>query len=194
MMIRGFFSRLIVLVFVLIVFDGLTEWSAASQTVATIDSQETDQLFRDMRVLKIPRILPPVDIELIDLNDRKVRISDFKGKIVFLNFWTTWCTPCKIEMPAMEKLNAKLKDKDFAMVAVDLEEPVSRVKDFVKRYKLSFTILLDSKGEVGRLFGIRSIPTTYILDMDGGIIGMVLGPREWDSKESIALFEHLMNR
>ena len=80
------------------------------------------------------------------------------------------------------------------MVAVDLEEPVSRVKDFAKRYKLTFTILLDSKGEAGRLFGISSIPTTYILDMDGGIIGMVLGPREWDRKESIALFEHLMNR
>ena len=193
-MIRGFFSSLIVLVLVLIVFDGLTERSAASQTVSTIDSQETDQLFRDLGVLKIPRILPPVDFELMDLNNKKVRISDYKGKIVFLNFWTTWCPPCKIEMPAMEKLNAKLKDKDFAMVAVDLEEPVSRVKDFAKRYKLSFTILLDSKGEVGRLFGIRSIPTTYILDMDGGIIGMVLGPREWDSKESIALFEHLMNR
>ena len=70
MMIRGFFSSLIVFVLVLIVFDGLTERSAASQTVSTIDSQETDQLFRDLGVLKIPRILPPVDFELMDLNNR----------------------------------------------------------------------------------------------------------------------------
>ena len=194
MMARGFFSRRIVFVLAAIILGGMMERSSASRADAISDSQETDRLFRDMAVLNIPRILPPVDIELPDLNDRKLRLSDLKGKIVFLNFWATWCPSCKIEMPSMEKLHARLKGKNFAMVAVDLQEPASRVKAFVKRYKLSFTILLDSKGEVGSLFGVRSIPTTYILDTDGGIIGMVLGPREWDGKESIALFEHLINR
>ena len=94
----------------------------------------------------------------------------------------------------MEKLHNKLKHKDFTVVVVDLEEPASQVKKFVEKYKLTFTILLDSKGKFARQFGIRFIPTTYILDLDGGIIGMVVGPREWDSKKSIAFFEHLMNR
>ena len=147
-----------------------------------------------MGVLKIPRILPPVDVRLKYLNGGEIHLSDYKGKIVFLNFWTTWCPPCRIEMPSMEKLHSQLQHKDFAMVGINLQESVSRVKAFVKEFKLTFTILLDTGGEVGRWFGIRSLPTTYILDKDGGIIGTALGPREWDSKKSTALFEHLINR
>jgi hypothetical protein len=91
-------------------------------------------------------------------------------------------------------LHGKLKGKDFAMIAIDLQEPLSRVKTFLKKYPVTFTILLDTKGEIARQFGIRAIPTTYILDKNGGIIGKALGSRHWDSKESITLFEHLMNR
>ena len=160
---------------------------------ARTNNQETDRLYKDMGVLKIPRILIPDDIQLTDLNGRSVRLSDFKGKIVFLNFWTTWCPTCRFEMPSMQKLYAKLKDDDFAIVGIDLQEPISRVKAFVEEFKLTFTILLDSNGDAGRLFGIRSIPTTFILDKDGGIIGKALGPREWNSNKSIAFFEHLMN-
>jgi hypothetical protein len=97
-------------------------------------------------------------------------------------------------MPSMEKLHRKFKGKDFAMIAIDLQEPVSRVKTFLKKYQLTFTILLDTKGKIARQFGIRAVPTTYILDRNGGIIGKALGSRHWDSKESITLFEHLMNR
>ena len=158
-----------------------------------ISNKKIDRLYRDLGVIKLPRITPPVEFKLKDIHGKWVRLSDFRGKVVFLNFWTTWCPPCKIEMPSMEKLHARLKDKDFAMVAVDLQEPVSRVKDFVKRYKLSFTVLLDSKGEVGRRFGIQSIPTTFILDGKGGIIGKAFGPREWDGRKSMDFFEHLMS-
>jgi thiol-disulfide isomerase/thioredoxin len=127
------------------------------------------------------------------MNGRNVSLSDFRGKIVFLNFWTTWCPTCRIEMPSMEKLHRKLKDKDFAMVTVNLQESASQVKTFFKEFKLTFTALLDLTGEVGVAFGIRAIPTTYILDKTGRIIGQVLGPREWDSKDAIALFEALID-
>ena len=94
----------------------------------------------------------------------------------------------------MEKLHRKLKGKDFEMIAVNLQEPALRVKDFLKKYPLTFTILLDSKGKIGPQFRIRAVPTTFILDKNGGIIGRALGSRPWDSKESMALFEHLINR
>jgi peroxiredoxin len=93
----------------------------------------------------------------------------------------------------MEKLYQKLKNKDFAMVTVNLQESASQVKSFFKEFKLTFTALLDSTGEVGASFGIRAIPTTYILDKTSRIIGRVNGPREWDSKAAIAMFEGLID-
>jgi len=154
---------------------------------------KTVRLFRKMRINKVPRIPPPVDFSLMDINGQQFTLSQFKGKIVFLNFWTTWCPECRNEMPSMEKLQRKLKGQNFAMIAVNLQEPTLRVKDFLKQYQLTFSILLDTKGKIAQQFGIRAIPTTYILDKDGGIIGKAFGSRHWDSKESIALFENLMN-
>ena len=160
---------------------------------AKADSRDLDQLFGDMGVIKISQALP-VEIELKDLNGQPISLSDFRGKIVFLNFWTTWCFDCRIEMPHMEKLHQQFKNKEFEMVAVNLQEPVSQVKQFFKDYKLTFTTLLDSDGEVGAHFRITSIPTTFILNKQGIIIGKVTGPRKWEGKKAFALFEHLTNR
>ena len=159
---------------------------------AKAPSEELDRLLRDMGVFEIPHTTQPIDIRLKDMNGNYVDLSDFRGKIVFLNFWTTWCPTCIVEMPSMEKLYRRFKDKDFEMVTINLQESASQVKIFFKKFKLSFTSLLDSTGEVGSWFAIRSIPTTFILDKEGRIIGKVLGPREWDSQKSISLFEHLI--
>lgn len=161
---------------------------------AKTDSREMDRLFSIVGVIKVPPTNDPVRVNLKDIKGKNISLSDFKGKIVFLNFWTTWCPTCRIEMPSMEKLHQKFKNKDFAMVTVNLRESASKVKAFFKKFKLTFTALLDSTGEVGASFGIRAIPTTYILDKTGRIIGRVNGPREWDSKAAIALFENLMDK
>ncbi len=158
---------------------------------AKTETQELDRLFSDMGVLPTPFPTDPVEVTLKDLNGQQVSLSDFRGKIVFINFWTTWCLACVIEMPSMEKLHQKFKDKDFVMVAINLQESASKIKQFYKEYKLTFTTLLDITGDVGAGMGIRSIPTTFILDKNGRIIGKALGPREWESKKSIALFEYL---
>ena len=158
------------------------------------DSLEIDRLFQDMDILKTPHITSPIEISLMDLNGKKIRLSDFKGKIVFLNFWTTWCVPCRLEMISMEKLHTRLKDKDFVMVAIDLQEPAAPVKKYLKEYQFTFMTLLDSNGDMGLMFGIRSIPTTLILDKKGMIIGVAVGARAWASKKSITLFEHLINQ
>jgi thiol-disulfide isomerase/thioredoxin len=125
---------------------------------------------------------------------RFVRLDDFRGKIVFLNFWTTWCPTCITEMPSMEKLHRKLSGKNFAMVTVNIKESALQVKNFFKKYQLTFTALLDTTGGVSSEFGIGAIPTTFILDKKGQIIGRINGPREWDSRESIAMFEELADK
>jgi peroxiredoxin len=158
---------------------------------AKTESRDLDRLFSDMGVLQIPYPTDPIEITLKDPNGQQVSLSDFRGKIVFINFWTTWCLACVVEMPSMEKLHQKFKDKDFIMLAINLQESASKVKQFFKEYELTFMALLDTTGDVGVGFGIRSIPMTFILDKRGRIIGKALGPRQWESKDSIALFDYL---
>ena len=129
---------------------------------------------------------------LSDLDGRAVSLSEFKGKVIFVNFWTTWCGGCREEMPSMENLHQRLKNKDFIMVAIDIKQPVSWVQAFFEKHKLTFTPLLDPKGKTGDEFGVRALPTTFIIDKEGRIIGKAFGPRSWDSKASVALFEELI--
>lgn len=152
-----------------------------------------DKLFKSLGVIKLAGIAPPVDIVLEDLNAKTVRVSDFKGKIVLLNFWTTWCPECRVEMPSLEKLYQRFKDREFVMIAINLKESSKVVNAFFKKNSLSFMSLLDTDGEIGFRFGIRSIPTTFILDKRGGLIAKIIGSRAWDGKKSAALFENLIN-
>jgi thiol-disulfide isomerase/thioredoxin len=167
-----------------------------SEGSAPIDTKPKDaklsRLFEEMGVVQMEPVPVPVEVTLPDLNGKQVSLSDFKGKILFINFWATWCPPCREEMPSMQKLHDRLKSKDFVLVAIDLQEPVEPVKKYIKEYQFTFMTLLDSEGGVGSLFGIRSIPTTLILDKEGMIIGVAIGARDWASKKSIALFEHLI--
>ena len=180
--------------FIALLFSGFAAFFLFdAESLAKADSRDLDQLYSDMGVSRISQALP-VEIELKALNGQPISLSDFRGKIVFLNFWTTWCFDCRIEMPHMEKSHQQFKNKEFEMVAVNLQEPVSQVKQFFKDYKLTFTALLDSDGAAGAHFGITAIPTTFILDKEGIIIGKVMGPREWDGKKAFALFEHLTNK
>jgi len=172
---------------------GKTQTSVGLTQVGSKTEDKTlSRLFEEMGVVQIEPIAVPVEVTLPDLSGRQVSLSDFKGKILFVNFWATWCPPCREEMPSMQKLHARLKDKDFLMVAIDLQESAEPVKKFLNEYELTFMTLLDSKGETGPLFGINSIPTTLIMDKNGMIIGVAMGPRDWASKKSIALFEHLI--
>ena len=161
---------------------------------AGTENQELERLFNEMGIVQIPPAADPVEIQLKDQNGRLTSFSEFRGKIVFINFWASWCMACVIEMPSMEKLHEKFKDKDFVMVGINLQESEATILKFYKEHKLTFTTLLDSTGDVGTAFRIRGIPTTFILDKNGIIIGKALGPREWDSRDSFALFEYLTDK
>ena len=131
--------------------------------------------------------------KLKDLNGEEVKLEDHRGKIIFLNFWANWCLPCRVEMPSMEKLYTEFKDRDFIILAVDLREGTKKVRAFKEKFKLNFPILLDSDGMVGSRYGVRFIPTTYLIDREGYIIGVALGARDWSSKEAFELIDNLLN-
>jgi len=147
--------------------------------------------------LGIQKINPPVkakDFTLEDLEVPAVSLKDFQGKVVFLNFWATWCPPCRVEMPAIEKLWQKFKQEDFVILAVDLRERKEKINSFVKTNGYTFPVLLDSMGAVANTYGIRAIPTTYLLDPEGRIVGRALGARDWASADAFKLIEQLLSK
>ena len=181
---------------ILVVVAGVGCYLFYSQYTAAAGSpeQELERLFGNIGILKMPHPTQPVEIQLKDVSGNTVSLSDFRGKIIFLNFWATWCPTCVVEMPSMEKLHQQFKNQDFAMIAINMQESATQVKSFFEKLQLSFTALLDFSGEVAAGLAVNALPTTYFLDKEGRIIGMALGPREWDNQASIALFEFLINR
>ena len=109
---------------------------------------------------------PAPDFELNNLANETIRLSELRGKIVVINFWATWCEPCKVEMPFFEELYSS-SQKQLEILAVNFDEPSQQVQEFAEEYKLSFPILLDPGGNVQNLYRVRGYPTTFILDEEG---------------------------
>lgn len=120
------------------------------------------------------------DFTLKDLEGNDVKLSDFQGKKVFLNFWATWCPPCKAEMPHMQNFyESKAKEMNVEILAVNLskeDKGIDKVKKFAEDYRLTFPILLDEKGDIGIKYRSFAIPTTYVLNTEGKIEQKIVGP------------------
>ncbi|MBC8394760.1 MAG: TlpA family protein disulfide reductase [Deltaproteobacteria bacterium] len=179
---------------VLFLIMGIRTPITAAEEKTGIGDERIDKLMRKLRIIPLHQIMPPDDFVLKDLDGNMMRLTDYRGKVVFLNFWTTWCPDCRIEMPSMEKLYRKFKSRDFTIGAINLQETAKDVEAFFKRYRLTIPVLLDRDGIAGRLFGIRSIPATFILNQKGGMIGKAFGPREWDGKVAEQLFDLLIKK
>jgi len=120
------------------------------------------------------------DFKLKDLNGNELSLSDLRGKKVFLNFWATWCPPCKAEMPEIEKLYQETKNSDLVILTVDIGEPLSDVKTFIDQNNYNFKVLLDSNQKVAAQYGISAIPTSFFIDKEGNIISKHTGPMNTD--------------
>jgi thiol-disulfide isomerase/thioredoxin len=136
--------------------------------------------------------LPAVDFSLKDLSGQEQNLSSYAGKLVFLNFWATWCGPCRTEIPSMEELYLELQNQGFVIVALNSQETDEQVADFVENVGMSFPVLLDTDGRVGAAYSIRAIPTTYIIDPQGYILGRMVGTRDWYTPEIISLVGDLL--
>jgi peroxiredoxin len=137
--------------------------------------------------------VPAPNFSLPDLKGKKVSLTDFKGKVVLLNIWATWCAPCVAEMPSMEKLYQKLKHEDFELLAISVDESGDEVvKPFLEKHKLSFPVLLDTKGEIKNLYQATGVPESFIIDKDGIIVEKIIGPRDWADSEAIRYFRNII--
>lgn len=151
-----------------------------------------------MEALEV-QALPPgtkaPEFMLKDLTGKMVGLKDFRGKVVLLNFWATWCIPCQWEMGEMEKLYQAFKATGFVVLAVSLDaEGVRVVEPFARQRKLTYPILLDTEGQAALKYRILGPPTTFLLNAQGEAIGTVLGPRPWAGDDAKALIRDLLAR
>jgi len=133
------------------------------------------------------------DFTLEDLNGVKVSLSDYRGKIVFLNIWATWCKPCEVEMPAMEKLYKKFQDQNFEMLTISIDtEGKQVIEPYIKKWNLTFPVLLDPESKIVQKFNITGVPETFLIDTQGVVFQHVVGPREWDHQLVYHFFEKIL--
>lgn len=134
--------------------------------------------------VKVGALAP--DMQLVDLNGKTVAFEQFRGKVVMLNFWATWCPPCRAEMPAMQRLNEKMEGLDFVMLAVNVEpDGEHTVPSFLKGKAYTFPILLDLGAKAQNRYGVFRFPETFIIGKDGVILNHILGAREWDDSSTV---------
>jgi len=139
------------------------------------------------------KILAP-DFTLEDLSGKPWRLRNLRSKVVFLNFWATWCIPCRQEMPTMEKLHRELRGQGLEVVGVNIKETKKEVRKFFDELDLTFTALLDRDGKVSEEYGAWSVPLSYFINRKGEFVGKVNGYRDWNSQEARAFFQGLLDQ
>ena len=136
-------------------------------------------------------LMPPFELKTLEGN--VLRSASLKGRVVLLNFWATWCGPCKDEMPALGKLKQRFNKKDFLLLTITTDLQPKAIKAFLNILNVDFPVLLDHTQEVSQVYMARALPLTVLIGKDGRLIGRAMGPREWDSPASIALIAHLID-
>lgn len=136
---------------------------------------------------------PTPDFALSDLFGKKVLLKDFRGKLVLLNFWASWCLPCREEMPAMERLYQEFKNRDFVILAVNIKDKRKDAVAFVKEFKLTYPVVFDPEGQVGLLYGAWGLPTTYLIGHKGEGLARMWGPADWYSPGATELVKALLD-
>jgi thiol-disulfide isomerase/thioredoxin len=132
---------------------------------------------------------PAPEVEFTDLGGAPARLSDFRGRVVLVNLWATWCAPCVAEMPSLVKLQQIIGNRDFLVVALSSDRGGARVVEpFLEEHNLrGLSVFLDQKGNATRGLGVRGLPTSILLDRNGRELGRLLGGADWSSSEAIAL-------
>ncbi|WP_457675412.1 TlpA family protein disulfide reductase [Thiolapillus sp.] len=131
------------------------------------------------------------DFTLKDVDGNSYRFSDLRGKVVIVNFWATWCPPCRAEMPSMQRAWEQLREEGILMLAIDVGEDEDAIFEFTASYPVDFPILLDTESTVSEAWEVKGLPTTFVIDQWGRKIYRAVGGREWDAPELLKKIREL---
>lgn len=135
---------------------------------------------------------PAPELKAQDLTGTMRTLADYRGKVVLLNFWASWCPPCLHEMPSMERLRVNMAGRPLAIVALDSGETRAEVEAFLAKMRLGFPILLDPDGSNTKRWKVFALPTSFLLDASGRVRYVLTGSIEWDEGEALARIEELL--
>ena len=151
--------------------------------------------YKSVKLVPIKVGLPAPDFKFPDMGGKMVSLSDYRGKVVLVNIWATWCSSCVDEMPSMEKLYQKLKGEDFEILAVSIDSLGAEVvAPFMKKYKLTFPALIDSAGAIRMGYRTTGVPESFIIDKDGILVKKIIGSLDWTKPEILHLFQRLIQK
>ncbi len=168
------------ILFVFISTSGCGDKSATNESSGNESNNKVSTASIPPALSKVsPSFIAP-DTELVDMDGKKHKMSDYRGKPVIVNFWATWCPPCRAELPSMNRAWAKVKDEGIQMLAVNMGESEDTIFPFTGEYPIDFTILLDSNGSYALEWKVQGLPTTYVVDAEGNVVYQAVGGREWD--------------
>ncbi|HXG50369.1 MAG TPA: TlpA disulfide reductase family protein [candidate division Zixibacteria bacterium] len=134
------------------------------------------------------------DFALVGVDGKKLSLKDFRGKTVFLNFWATWCAPCREEMPAMERLYQEFKDRKFVVLAVNVKDRKQEALAFIKELRLTYPVMFDPDAQVAALYGAWGLPTTYLIGPKGEGLARAWGPADWYSPAARKLIREILEK
>jgi len=146
---------------------------------------------RELDLIKPARTKRAEDFSLNTPGSGKFRLFDHHGQVVLINFWATWCPPCLEEMPAMERLYRQHRDGGFTLVAVSVDADSKLVAPFLTARKFSFPVALDPSMNMANTYGVRALPSSFIVARDGTLAALAIGPRHWDNDAAHSLIEAL---
>jgi peroxiredoxin len=151
-----------------------------------------DEAARELDLIRPSRPKQASDFTISLVSGDTLKLAGQRGKPVLINFWATWCGPCREEMPAMERLYLKHRERGFVLLAVSVDSDVSLVKPFLHRHKLTFPVALDAKMNLANTYGVRALPASFLIDRNGYLTAVALGPRAWDNRAAHSLVEGLL--
>lgn len=131
------------------------------------------------------------DFVLYDLDGNQHRLSDYRGQVVIINFWATWCPPCRAEMPSMQRAWGQLEKEGILMLGIDVGEDEDTIFQFTANYPVEFPLLMDSDSRITNQWPVRGLPTTFVIDPKGVIVYRAIGGREWDDPALLAMVRAL---
>jgi peroxiredoxin len=168
---------------------------ALTVLITMLSLKLNDSYFEFSNQVAIESGIPAPDFTFPGLDGKMASLSDYKGKVVLVNIWATWCPPCVAEMPSMEKLYRKFKRENFEILAVSIDETgLKAVAPFMKKNRLTFPALIDSKGAIKPVYRITGIPESFIIDHKGILIKKIVGPVDWATPQVFRFFRDLIQK
>ena len=166
--------------------------AAALAPAASADEPALTALLKTLDLRGYPSRTAPPQFSGSTLAARQLSMTEYRGRVIVLTFWASWCLECRVEMPALERLQREFSSRGLATIGVNARENKEVVRRYANELGLTFPLVLDRDGKINARYGVIGLPTTFVVGRDGRAIALAIGPRQWESAPARALIEALL--